>query len=211
MRLILMGAPGSGKGTQAEYLVKALGVPAISTGNILREAIKRGDELGLSAKAYVDAGKLVPDDLMVGVIRERVGQADCQKGFILDGFPRTVAQAQAMEDYGIPVDTALSLEVPDEDIQRRMSGRRVCERCGAVFHVEHRPPRAEGVCDICGGAVVQRADDAPETVLNRLRVYHENTEPVKGYYSRLGKLRPVSGTGGIPEIGARMLEALGLR
>ena len=210
MRMILMGAPGSGKGTQAEFLSQRLNVPSISTGNILREAVREGAEVGLRVKMYTDQGLLVPDDIMVDIIRERLSRSDCCKGFILDGFPRTVAQAKALRDLGVQVDAVLSLEVPDEEIERRMSGRRICEDCGASYHVDYRPPKTGAVCDACGGMVRQRDDDAPETVRRRLRVYHESTEPVKGYYESCGLLRTVAAHDGIGVIRARVEALLGI-
>lgn len=209
MKLILMGAPGAGKGTQAEFLTARLGIPAISTGNILREAIKTGTDVGLRAKEYVDNGQLVPDAVMLDIIKERLNRPDCAAGYILDGFPRTVTQAEALDAIGVCFDAVLSLEVPDEDIESRMTGRRVCEKCGASYHILHRPPKMEGVCDACGGNVCQRADDTPETVRRRLTIYHESTEPVKGFYSRRGQLRMVAAHGDITQIGQRVLDALG--
>lgn len=208
MKLILMGAPGSGKGTQAETLVREFNIPAISTGNILREAIKNETETGLRAKEYTNSGRLVPDDIMVNIVRERLSQEDCLGGFILDGFPRTIAQAEALDKIGVSFDAVLSMEVPDEDIERRMSGRRVCESCGTSYHVEHRPPKTDGVCDTCAGVVSQRPDDVPETVRKRLSVYHESTEPVKGFYEKRGQLRAIAAHDEIAAIGARMLSVL---
>ncbi len=193
MKLILLGAPGAGKGTQAEMLSARLSIPAISTGNIIRDALKNGTEMGLKAKAFIDAGQLVPDDVVIGIIRERLAQDDCKDGFILDGFPRTIPQAEALDAMGIEIDKVIDIEVPDEAIAERMSGRRVCEKCGASYHLEHKQPGQEGVCDLCGGKLVQRKDDHPDTVLDRLRVYHEQTEPLKDYYAKTGKLRIVEG------------------
>lgn len=193
MKLILLGAPGAGKGTQAEIICDKLHIPAISTGNIIREAMKTGTQMGVKAKAFVDEGKLVPDEVVIGIIKERLAQSDCEKGFILDGFPRTIPQAEALDAMGIELDRVISIEVPDEKITRRMSGRRTCPGCGATYHIEYKPAKSQGVCDQCGEALVQRKDDAPETVLDRLRVYHEQTEPLKDYYSRSGKLRTVEG------------------
>ena len=193
MNLILLGAPGAGKGTQAEIICSKLSIPAISTGNIIRESMKAGTEMGKKAKAFVDEGKLVPDAVVIGIIQERLAKDDCKNGFILDGFPRTIPQAEALDEMGIVIDRVLSIEVSDEDITRRMSGRRVCSGCGASYHVEFKPSKAEGVCDACGEALVQRKDDAPETVLDRLKVYHEQTEPLKDYYAKSGKLRIVQG------------------
>ena len=193
MNLILLGAPGAGKGTQAEIICNKLSIPAISTGNIIRESMKAGTEMGKKAKAFVDEGKLVPDEVVIGIIRERLAKDDCKNGFILDGFPRTIPQAEALDQMGVVIDRVLSIEVSDEDITRRMSGRRVCPGCGASYHIEFKPSAAEGVCDACGEALVQRKDDAPETVQDRLKVYHEQTEPLKEYYARSGKLRIVQG------------------
>ena len=191
MRLILLGAPGAGKGTQAEILSKLMGIPTISTGNILRAAMKNGTPVGLAAKSYVDAGKLVPDEVIIGIIKERLAQPDCANGYILDGVPRTIPQAQAMEDMGIAVDCALSIEVSDETIVERMSGRRTCKDCSATFHIVSNPPKKEGVCDFCGGKLGIRADDAPETVRDRLATYHKDTEALKEFYEKRGKLRSV--------------------
>ncbi len=193
MKLILLGAPGAGKGTQAEKICEKLSIPAISTGNIIREAIKSQTEMGKKAKAFVDEGKLVPDDVVIGIIKERLAEDDCKNGFILDGFPRTIPQAEALDRMGVEIDKVISIEVPDEKIASRMSGRRVCAKCGASYHVEYKKPQVDGVCDACGDALVQRKDDAPETVLDRLKVYHEQTEPLKDYYAAAGKLSIVEG------------------
>ena len=191
MRLILLGAPGAGKGTQAEILSKLLGIPTISTGNILRAAMKAGTEVGLKAKSYVESGKLVPDDVIIGIIRERLAEPDCANGYILDGVPRTIPQAQTMEDMGVVIDCALSIEIEDETIVCRMAGRRTCKDCSATFHVESNPPKVEGKCDFCGGELTIRADDASETVKNRLLTYHRDTEPLKAFYAERGVLRTV--------------------
>ena len=196
MRLILLGAPGAGKGTQAEILSKALSIPTISTGNILRAAIKDGTPTGLKAKAYMDAGQLVPDEVIIGIITERLDKDDCAKGYILDGVPRTIAQAEALEKAGIEFDAVISIEIADEAIVKRMSGRRVCESCGSSYHLVAVPPKQEGVCDNCGGKLVQRKDDAPETVLSRLEVYHKETEPLKDFYAKRGLLKAVDGNSG---------------
>lgn len=193
MKLILLGAPGAGKGTQAEVLCQALSIPAISTGNTLREALKSGTEMGLRAKSYMDAGQLVPDDVVIGIIKQRLQQDDCQNGFILDGFPRTIPQAEALDAMGVQIDRVIDIEVPDDKIVARMSGRRVCEKCGASYHTEYLKPAVDGVCDKCAGALVQRKDDHPDTVKARLAVYHEQTEPLKAYYEKQGKLRIVEG------------------
>ena len=210
MKLILLGAPGSGKGTQAEIICEKLGIPTISTGNILREAIKMETPLGMQAKSYMDAGKLVPDELIVGVIKDRLTRSDCAAGFILDGMPRTIAQAEALDRMGVLVDSVLSLEVDDAQIEARMSGRRVCENCGASYHVQHKKPKAEGVCDACGGKLVQRKDDAPETVRDRLAVYHEQTEPLKDYYASKGILKSVVGANAIEDTTKAVFAALGI-
>ena len=191
MKLIMLGAPGAGKGTQAAIFSERLGIPTISTGNILRAAVKNGTPVGLQAKSYMDAGKLVPDEVIIGIIAERLGEEDCRKGYILDGVPRTIAQAEALEASGIRFDCVLDIEVADEEIQRRMSGRRACTACGATYHVEAAPPKTEGVCDACGGKLVQRDDDKPETVLDRLKVYHAQTEPLKEFYAQRGVLKSV--------------------
>ena len=179
MKLILLGAPGAGKGTQAEILCKELDIPTISTGNILRAAVKNGTPTGLKAKAFMDAGQLVPDEVIIGIITERLAESDCEKGYILDGVPRTIAQAEALEKAGVAFDSVVSIEISDETIMERMSGRRVCPDCGASYHVVAVPPVKEGVCDKCGAALIQRKDDAPETVKSRLQVYHKETEPLK--------------------------------
>ena len=191
MKLILLGAPGAGKGTQAEILCKKLGIPTISTGNILRAAIKDGTPTGLKAKSYIDAGALVPDEVIIGIVDERLRQDDCRNGYILDGVPRTIAQAEALEKAGIQFDAVVSIEISEEEILRRMSGRRVCEACGSSYNVEAIPPRREGVCDNCGGKLIQRKDDTPETVRARLKVYHTETEPLVDFYAQRGLLRPV--------------------
>ena len=191
MKLILLGAPGAGKGTQAEILCKRFGVPSISTGNILRAAIKDGTPTGVQAKSYIDAGQLVPDEVIIGILNERLAQSDCAKGYILDGVPRTIAQAEAMEQSGIEIDAAVALEISEDEILRRMRGRRVCEACGSSFNMEAIPPRVEGICDNCGGKLIQRQDDTPETVHKRLEVYHKETKPLVGYYAERGLLRTV--------------------
>ena len=208
MNLIRLGAPGAGKGTQAEIICEKLSIPAISTGNIIREALKNGTEMGLKAKAYMDEGKLVPDDVVIGIIRERLSEDDCQNGFILDGFPRTIPQAEALDQMGIVIDRVISIEVPDDKIAARMAGRRVCLKCGASYHTEYKKPAKEGICNACGSELVQRKDDAPETVLERLHVYHEQTEPLKGYYEKAGKLRLVEGQEEVKDTTALTLAAL---
>lgn len=191
MRLVLLGAPGAGKGTQAEILSQKLSIPNISTGNILRAAVKNETPVGLKAKAFMDAGALVPDEVIIGIMQERLAEPDCKAGYILDGMPRTLAQAQALEDNGIEIDVALSIEIADEVIEKRMTGRRTCTACGATYHVVANPPKTEGVCDNCGGELTIRKDDRPETVKNRLKVYHEETEPLIGFYKSRGKLKTV--------------------
>ena len=191
MRLILLGAPGAGKGTQAEILGRLLSIPTISTGNILRAAMKEGTEVGLKAKSYVESGKLVPDDVIIDIIKERLSQPDCVNGYILDGVPRTIAQAETMEEMGVAIDCALSIEVSDQVIIDRMSGRRTCKNCSATFHVVTNIPKVEGVCDFCGGELTIRADDAPETVKARLETFHKETEPLKDFYAQRGKLKMV--------------------
>ena len=181
MRLILLGAPGAGKGTQAEVISTKLAIPAVSTGNIIREALANGTEMGLKAKSFIDAGQLVPDDVVIGIIKERLAKDDCAAGFILDGFPRTIPQAEALDAMGVIIDRVISIEVADENIVRRMSGRRVCKACGSSYHLEYKKPAVDGVCNACGGELVQRKDDHPDTVLDRLHVYHEQTEPLKDY------------------------------
>lgn len=210
MKLILLGAPGAGKGTQAEAIVAAAGIPAISTGNLLREAVKNGTELGQKAKSYMDSGALVPDDLVIAMLLDRIAAPDCQNGFILDGFPRTVTQAEALDRAGVAIDRVVNLVVSEERIVKRISGRRVCEQCGTPYHVEHNPTRKEGICDVCGGATVLRKDDQPDTVLARLKIYHEQTEPLREYYAAQGKLVVVEGQEEIRDTTARTLKAIGL-
>ncbi|MBP3559781.1 MAG: adenylate kinase [Clostridia bacterium] len=208
MKLIFLGAPGAGKGTQAEIIAGKLNIPTISTGNIIREALANGTEMGLKAKAFIEAGKLVPDDVVIGIIKERLAEDDCNGGFILDGFPRTIPQAEALDNMGIIIDKVVDIDVPDENIVNRMSGRRVCKACGSSYHIENKKPKVEGVCDSCGGELQIRKDDAPETVLDRLNVYHEQTEPLKDFYAKCGKLRSVEGTAPITEITAAILKVL---
>ena len=209
MKMILLGAPGAGKGTQAERLCKVLEIPTISTGNILRAAVKNGTLTGLKAKAFMDAGKLVPDEVIIGIITERLAEDDCKNGYILDGVPRTIAQAEAMEKAGINFDAVVSIEVADEVIMERMSGRRVCESCGASYHLVAVPPKVAGVCDSCGGKLVQRKDDAPETVKDRLAVYHKETEPLKDFYAQRGLLKSVENQPSVEATTAAILKALG--
>ena len=209
MKMILLGAPGAGKGTQAERLCKVLEIPTISTGNILRAAVKNGTPTGLKAKAFMDAGKLVPDEVIIGIITERLAEDDCKNGYILDGVPRTIAQDEAMEKAGINFDAVVSIEVADEVIMERMSGRRVCESCGASYHLVAVPPKVAGVCDSCGGKLVQRKDDAPETVKDRLAVYHKETEPLKDFYAQRGLLKSVENQPSVEATTAAILKALG--
>ena len=210
MRLILLGAPGAGKGTQAEILASKLSIPTISTGNILREAIKNGTETGLKAKSFMDKGMLVPDDVIIGIVKERLTQPDCANGYILDGMPRTLPQAQALLDNGIEIDRVVSIEVDDAMIEARMTGRRVCGKCGASYHVVANPPKTEGICNACGSELVIRDDDKPETVRRRLTVYHNETEALKGFYEKLGKLRLVEGNQPIEDATRDILAALGV-
>lgn len=208
MKLILLGAPGAGKGTQAEVICKKLNIPAISTGNIIRAALKNGTEMGLKAKSYIDAGQLVPDDVVIGIIRERLAEDDCKNGFVLDGFPRTIPQAEALDEMGVEIDKVIEIHVKDEDIVKRMSGRRVCSKCGSSYHLIYKKPAKEGICNECGEELVQRKDDYPETVLERLSVYHDQTEPLKGYYEKKGKLRIVEGQEEVADTTALTLKAL---
>lgn len=208
MNLILLGAPGAGKGTQAEVISEKLGIPQISTGNILREAVKNGTEMGVKAKGFMESGALVPDEVVIGILKDRIAEDDCKNGFILDGFPRTVPQAGALESMGVNIDKVISLEVADETIQGRLSGRRVCEKCGASYHVEFNPPKTEGVCDKCGGAAVQRKDDAPETVIERLRTYHEQTAPLVDFYGNKGRLVKVQGQDEVKDTSELVLKAV---
>ena len=211
MNLILLGAPGAGKGTQAEILCKKLGIPSISTGNILRAAIKNGTPTGLKAKSYMDAGQLVPDEVIIGIVGERLSQSDCANGCILDGVPRTIAQAEAIEKAGIRIDAVISIEISEDEILRRMSGRRVCEACGASYNVEAVPPKVEGICDNCGGKLIQREDDTPETAKARLAVYHRETEPLVDFYAKRGLLKGVEVADNKEATNAKILAALGLK
>ncbi len=210
MKLILLGAPGAGKGTQAEILSRKLGIPTISTGNILRAAMKNGTPVGLKAKSFVEAGQLVPDDVVIGIVEERLAESDCAGGYILDGMPRTIPQAEALEKAGIDIDCALSIEIADETIIERMGGRRTCANCGATYHVVSAPPKTEGVCDSCGGELSVRKDDAPETVKARLEVYHRETEPLKAFYAERGKLKSVANQATIEATTAAIEQALGI-
>ncbi|MDP8255521.1 MAG: adenylate kinase [Candidatus Alcyoniella australis] len=212
MRLILLGPPGAGKGTQAEFIVKKQGIPQISTGDLLRAAVREGTELGREAKSYMDAGKLVPDQVVIGLINERLDADDCKPGFILDGFPRTVAQAEALEqmlaDKGIALDHVVSIEVPDQDLMTRLTGRWTCRGCGAMYHATFSPPKQQGVCDKCEGELYQRDDDQETTIRSRLNVYHEQTSPLIAFYGERSKLRPIEGAGGIEDIAGRIDAAL---
>ena len=210
MNLILLGAPGAGKGTQAEILCKKLGIPSVSTGHILRAAIKDGTPTGRKAKSYMDAGQLVPDEVIIGIIGERLEQEDCRKGCILDGVPRTIAQAEAIEKAGIHIDAVIAIEISEEEILRRMSGRRVCEACGSSYNVEALPPKVEGICDNCGGKLIQRKDDTPETVRERLKVYHKETAPLVDFYAERGLLKKVQVADNKEATNARILAALGM-
>jgi adenylate kinase len=210
MKLILLGAPGAGKGTQAEILSKILNVPTISTGNILRAAIKDGTPVGLKAESYINAGQLVPDEVIIGIIKERLAKDDCANGYILDGVPRTIPQAEAMEKMGVAIDCALSIEVEDETIVKRMSGRRTCKDCSATFHLVSNPPKAEGVCDFCGGELTIRKDDAAETVRARLETYHRDTEPLKSFYDERGLLKTVENQPSIEATTAEIRAVLGI-
>lgn len=208
MNLILLGAPGAGKGTQAEVICDKLNIPAISTGNILRAAVKEGTEMGVKAKEYMEKGMLVPDSVIIGIIKERLAEPDCANGFILDGMPRTVAQAEALEEMGISIDKVVDLEVADEIIMNRLSGRRVCAACGASYHITNKPSKTEGKCDRCGGELVIRKDDQADTVRDRLKSYHEMTEPLIDFYRQKGKLIVIEGHESIADISNMLLKAL---
>ena len=210
MKIIFLGAPGAGKGTQAEIVSKRLGIPTISTGAIIREALKNGTEMGLKAKKFIEAGALVPDEVVIGIISERLAKSDCENGFILDGFPRTVVQAEALDNMGVSLDFVLSIEVSDDAIVERMSGRRVCSNCGASYHIKHNPSKSGDACDKCNTKLTIRADDAPEVVLSRLEVYHTTTEPLKEFYSKKGNLKLVEGADKIEHTTQRTLAALGI-
>lgn len=210
MNLILLGAPGAGKGTQAEMLTEQLQIPSISTGNMLREAISNGSDLGKQVKHFMDEGSLVPDELVLSIVAERTAQPDCANGFILDGVPRTLAQAEALSAKGVQIDHVVSIELSDDVIEGRMTGRRVCTKCGASYHIVANPPKTDGICDQCGAAVSIRKDDAPETVRHRLEVYHATTEVLKDYYRAQGKLRLVEGNQSIEDANKAILEAIGV-
>lgn len=208
MKLILLGAPGAGKGTQAEMICEHLNIPTISTGNILRAALKSGTEMGLKAKSYMESGQLVPDEILIGIIKDRLKEDDCKNGFVLDGFPRTIPQAEALDSMGVIIDKVIDIEVPDDKIVARMSGRRVCESCGTSYHLLYKKPAEEGKCNLCGGTLVQRKDDHPDTVKERLVQYHTQTEPLKDYYKKQGKLFIVEGQEEVADTTALTLKAI---
>ena len=208
MNIVLLGAPGAGKGTQADVISERLSIPTISTGNIIREALKSGSEIGNKAKKYMDSGELVPDEVVIGIIKERLKDDDCNNGFILDGFPRTIPQAEALDKMGIVIDKVIDIEVTDQNIAKRMSGRRVCEKCGSSYHLEYKKSKVDGVCNTCSGTLVQRKDDHPDTVLERLKVYHSQTEPLKGYYQNQNKLYIVEGQEEVADTTALTIKAL---
>ena len=208
MNIIMLGAPGAGKGTQAAVLCEHFGIPTISTGNMICEALKNGTEMGLKAKSYMDDGKLVPDEVVIGIVKERLSADDCKKGFILDGFPRTIPQAEALDNMGVDIQYVINIDVPDENIIKRMSGRRVCENCGRPYHTESLKPKVDGVCDDCGGTLVQRKDDHPDTVLARLDVYHKETEPLAEFYKKQGKLVNIEGQNTVEDTTALVLKAI---
>ncbi|MCL1881997.1 MAG: adenylate kinase [Oscillospiraceae bacterium] len=211
MNLIFLGAPGSGKGTQAEFVSEKMNILPVSTGNILRDAVKNQTEAGLAAKKFMDAGDLVPDEVVIGILKDRIAQPDAKNGFILDGFPRTVEQAKALEEMGVKIDLVVEIDVPDERICGRMGGRRVCDKCGASYHIEYKPTKVESKCDSCDGNAIQRADDKPETVLDRLKVYHEKTAPLRDFYAKLGKLKTVEGQIEIADTKRLTFEAIGIQ
>ncbi len=208
MNLILLGAPGAGKGTQAAVISERFNIPQISTGNIIRAALRSGTEMGLKAKSFIDAGKLVPDEVVIGIIKDRLAESDCQDGFILDGFRRTIALAEALDEMGVVIDKVIDIEVPDEVIVTRLSGRRVCEKCGRPYHLESLKPKVDGICDDCTGALIQRKDDQIDTIKARLEIYHGETEPLKSYYEAQGKLREVDGTVSVDEATKLTMAAL---
>ena len=208
MNIILLGAPGAGKGTQAAVLSEHYNIPTISTGNIIREALRTGTEMGKKAKSYMDAGQLVPDEVVIGIVKDRLAEDDCKNGFILDGFPRTIPQAEALDKMGVNIEYVIDIEVSDERIINRLSGRRVCEKCGRPYHLVNLKPKKEGICDACGGTLVQRKDDHPDTVLARLDVYHKETEPLVDYYKKQGKLVNVEGQDSVEDTTALILKAI---
>ncbi len=213
MNIIMLGPPGAGKGTQAKMMVEKLGIPQISTGDMLRAAVKEGTELGRKAKEYMDGGKLVPDDVVIGIVKERLAQSDCDKGFILDGFPRTIPQAEALDkvlgELGKKIEYVINVAVPNKELLTRLTGRRTCRKCGAMYHLVFNPPKKEGVCDKCGGELYQRDDDKEDTIRQRLKVYEDQTSPLIEYYRKKGVLYDVDGTGSIPEIFQEILKVLG--
>ncbi len=213
MKIIMLGAPGAGKGTQAKLIAEKYGLPHVSTGDIFRANVKEGTQLGLEAKKYMDQGLLVPDELTVRILLDRVSRPDCSAGYVLDGFPRTIPQAQVLEkalaELGDQIDFAIDVDVPDENIVRRMGGRRACVTCGATYHMEHVPPRTEGICDTCGGELILREDDKPDTVKNRLKVYHEQTQPLIDFYQKKGVLRAVDGTMDMKDVFEAIVAILG--
>ena len=208
MKLIFLGAPGAGKGTQSDLISDRFHLPVIGTGNIIREAVKNQTPAGIQAKSYMDSGDLVPDEIVIQMLQDRLAQEDCKGGFILDGFPRTVPQAEALDRMGVEIDRVVEIHVSDERIERRMSGRRVCEQCGSPYHLEYNPPEKEGVCDRCGGKLTIRKDDDPQTVRDRLKVYHQQTEPLKDFYAKKGILRVVEGQEELADTSALVLKAL---
>ena len=210
MKLVFFGAPGAGKGTQAEIVSEKLGIPAVSTGAIIRKAVKDGTPMGIAAKDKIEKGELVPDEVVIGIIRERIAEDDCKNGFILDGFPRTVPQAEALDRMGVAIDIVLDLEVPDEKIIERMSGRRTCTKCGATYHIVYKAPKKEGICDICGEALTTRKDDVPEVVKSRLDTYHSETEPLRDFYAKKGILKTVVGQEELADTTKLTLAALGV-
>lgn len=209
MNIIFLGPPGAGKGTQAQIVCQRLGIPQVSTGDMLRAAIAAGTEMGLKAKEYMDQGQLVPDEVVIGIVKDRLADADCQKGYILDGFPRTVVQAEKFEEIGGRVDAVINLVISDEEIMERMTGRRVCEKCGTPYHIHNNPPAEAGICDKCGGALVTRKDDAPETVAKRLKVYHEQTEPLVDFYRAHGVLTSLDAAQEMDRVTEEILAAVG--
>lgn len=208
MNLILLGAPGAGKGTQAKEICKKFGIISISTGDMIRDALRSGSDLGLKVKSYMETGKLVPDDIVVDIVKERLKKDDCKNGFILDGFPRTIPQAEALDIMAVKIDKVIDIDTPDDVIVARISGRRVCEKCAAIYHMENIKPKVEGICDVCSGTLLKRKDDEPSTIMERLKVYHEQSEPLKDYYKKQGKLVSVDGTKGIKNATEEILKAL---
>ena len=208
MNIIMLGAPGAGKGTQAAVLCEHFNIPTISTGNIIREALRTGTEMGLKAKSFMDAGQLVPDEVVIGIVKDRLQEDDCKAGYILDGFPRTIPQAEALDEMGANIDCVIAIEVQDDVIVNRLSGRRVCEKCGRPYHTESLKPKVEGVCDDCGGALVQRKDDQIDTIKNRLDIYHKETEPLVNYYKEQGKLVVIEGQDTVADTTDAVLKAI---